>query len=154
MGKEIEHKYLVTDSSFINMASSHCEIKQGYLCREKERTVRIRLQDDKAMLTIKGETRCDTRAEYEYPIPLADAEMLLDTLCLKPVIEKVRYIVYYCGNKWEIDVFKGRLEGLVVVEIEIPASDYRYDIPPFIGKNVTNDARYYNSNLLQGTIPL
>ena len=86
--------------------------------------------------------------EYEYPIPLEEAKSILNTLCIKPIIEKYRYIVNYAGNSWEIDEFKGALQGLVIAEIEIPSSEYNYDIPPFIGKNVTNDPRYYNSNLI------
>lgn len=153
MGKEIEHKYLVKDDSFITLAYNHTEIKQGYICRDKERTVRVRLRDGKGTITIKGETRLDTRDEYEYAIPAADAQMLLDTICIKPIIEKVRFLVEYQGNKWEVDQFRGSLEGLVIAEIEIPSSDYKYDVPPFVGRNVTNDARYYNSNLISGIIP-
>ena len=153
MGKEIEHKYLVNDNSFISLASSCYTIKQGYICREKERTVRIRIKDEKAFITIKGITHGDTRDEYEYPIPLNDANMLLNTLCIKPIIVKKRYIVNYNDNKWEIDVFNGELDGLIVAEIEIPTSNYKYDIPPFIGRNVTNDSRYYNANLIANGIP-
>ncbi len=147
MGKEIEHKYIVNDKSFKDLASESHNIKQGYLCKDKERTVRIRIIDTKAFITIKGETHGDTRVEYEYPIPLDDAKSMLDSLCIGPVIEKTRYIVTYKGNNWEIDMFEGFLEGLILAEIEIPSSDYKYDIPPFVGKNVTNDPRYYNSNL-------
>lgn len=153
MGKEIEHKYIVTGKEFINMATGSHDIKQGYLCKDKERTVRIRIMDEKAFITIKGETHGDTRAEYEYPISSNDARSMLDTLCIKPIIEKTRYIVPFKGNNWEIDMFKGFLEGLILAEIEIPSSEYKYDIPPFIGKNVTNDPRYYNSNLVKGNIP-
>ena len=152
MGKEIEHKYLVNDTSFLDLASGHSVIKQGYICREKERTVRVRLCDEKAFLTIKGKNQGDTRAEYEYPIPYDDAQILIKTLCIQPVIDKIRYFVDYHGNRWEIDVFRGQLDGLIVAEIEIPASDYTYDIPPFIGKNVTGDPRYYNSNLISGIL--
>ena len=115
--------------------------------------MRIRIKDEKAFITIKGITHGDTRDEYEYPIPLNDANMLLNTLCIKPIIEKKRYIVNYNDNKWEIDVFNGELDGLIVAEIEIPTSNYKYDIPPFIGRNVTNDSRYYNANLIANGIP-
>ena len=135
------------------MATGSHDIKQGYLCKDKERTVRIRIMDEKAFITIKGETHGDTRAEYEYPISSNDAKSMLDTLCIKPIIEKTRYIVPFKGNNWEIDMFKGFLEGLILAEIEIPSSEYKYDIPPFIGKNVTNDPRYYNSNFVKGNIP-
>ncbi len=148
MSVEIEHKYLVTDDAYKQLSSSVKHIIQGYLSKDKERTVRIRIADGNAYLTIKGKNEGDTRAEFEYTIPIDDAHILLNTLCIKPIIEKFRYIVVYEGNKWEIDEFKGALCGLTLAEIELPASDYKYDIPPFIGKNVTNDARYYNSNLV------
>ena len=148
MPLEIEHKYLVTNNNFKEYAISHKHILQGYLSRDKERTIRIRISDNSAFITIKGRNLGDTRMEYEYPIPLEEAKSILNTLCIKPIIEKYRYIVNYAGNSWEIDEFKGALQGLVIAEIEIPSSEYNYDIPPFIGKNVTNDPRYYNSNLI------
>lgn len=147
MSIEIEHKYLVTNDSFKNIASRSIHICQGYLSKDKERTVRIRIANDRAFITIKGRNHGDTRAEFEYPIPIAEAEYMLNTLCIPPIVEKYRHMVKYHGNTWEIDEFKGALNGLVLAEIEIPSSEYKYDIPPFIGKNVTNDVRYYNSNL-------
>lgn len=147
MGKEIEHKYLVKDDSYkSDIVESHV-ISQGYITREKDRTVRIRIIDNEARLTIKGRTISDTRSEYEYKIPVSDAVEMIDNLCAGPIIKKTRHIVQYGGNKWEIDEFGGPLSGLVVAEIEIPYSEYKYDIPPFIGKNVTSDSRYFNSNL-------
>ena len=148
MHKEIEHKYLVTDSSYKEFAHTSISINQGYISKDKERTVRIRTANENAFLTIKGKNVGDTRLEYEYPIPYNDAIELLEQLCIKPIIQKTRHIVEYNGNTWEIDEFKGALEGLTLAEIEIPSSTYKYDIPPFIGKNVTNDVRYYNSNLI------
>lgn len=109
--------------------------------------MRIRVSDNDAFITIKGKNHGDKRLEFEYSIPYDDAKHLLD-LCIKPIIEKFRHIVEYNGNIWEIDEFKGALDGLILAEIEIPSSEYKYDIPPFIGKNVTNDSRYYNSNLV------
>lgn len=148
MATEIEHKYLVIDDSYKEIASSHIDICQGYLSTDKARTVRIRLAGDKAFITIKGKNIGDTRPEYEYHIPVADATLMLNNLCIQPIIRKTRHIVPYNGNTWEIDEFKGTLEGLTLAEIEIPSSEHKYDIPPFIGKNVTNDSRYYNSNLI------
>ena len=153
MGKEIEHKYLVCDNSFETQASKIIEIKQGYICRSKKHTVRVRIQDNEAFINIKGETIGDTRAEFDYAIPVTDACILISTICDSPIIAKSRYIVEYHGNIWEIDGFKGHLEGLIVAEIEIPSSDYNYDVPSFIGKNVTGDCRYYNANLVSGSIP-
>lgn len=148
MATEIEHKYIVIDNSYRELVSQSINIFQGYLSKDKERTVRIRIANDKAFITIKGKTMGDTRAEFEYPIPVDDALTMLKELCVQPIIEKTRHIVLYNGNTWEIDEFKGTLAGLTLAEIEIPSSQYKYDIPPFVGKNVTNDARYYNSNLL------
>lgn len=148
MATEIEHKYIVIDNSYREFVSQSINIFQGYLSKDKERTVRIRIANDKAFITIKGKTMGDTRAEFEYPIPVDDALTMLKELCVQPIIEKTRHIVLYNGNTWEIDEFKGTLAGLTLAEIEIPSSQYKYDIPPFVGKNVTNDARYYNSNLL------
>lgn len=144
---EIEHKYLVKDTSFKNFATKRIHICQGYLSKDKERTVRIRIAGEQAFITIKGKTQGDTRAEYEYPIPLKDAQTMLDSLCIPPIIEKYRYIVPFDGNIWEIDEFYGTLSGLILAEIEIPSSDYLYNCPSFIGENVTGDPHYYNSNL-------
>lgn len=148
MAVEIEHKYIVTNDSYKDLATRAIHICQGYLSKDKERTVRIRIADNKAFLTIKGKNNGDTRAEFEYPIPLNEAQILLQSLCIQPILEKYRHIVEYNGNTWEIDEFKGALDGLILAEIEIPYSEYKYDIPPFAGKNVTNDVRYYNSNLI------
>ena len=141
MPKEIEHKYLVINNSFKEYATKSIAIYQGYLSKDKERTVRVRTANDLAFITVKGKNIGDTRLEFEYPIPFDEASTLLKQLCITPIIEKTRYIVEYNGNTWEIDEFKGALEGLILAEIEIPSSEYKYDIPPFIGKNVTNDVR-------------
>lgn len=146
MALEIEHKYLVIDSSYRNLATSCVNIRQGYLSRNPSRTVRIRIRDYEGCITVKGVTEGDTRKEYEYAIPLADAEELL-MMCEPGIIDKTRYIVPYEGMIWEVDEFHDSLEGLCVAEIEIPSSDTRYSIPPFAGKNVTDDPAYYNSNL-------
>jgi adenylate cyclase len=148
MSKEIEHKYLLIDDSYKSLVSDRLHIIQGYISRDKNHTVRVRIVNDRAVITLKGANKGDTRAEFEYPVPVADAEEMLANLCEPPVIEKYRNIVIFSGNRWEIDEFQGALKGLVMAEIEIPSSDYQYAIPPFIGKNVTNDARYYNSNLI------
>ena len=146
MGLEIEQKYLVKNDSYRGMSTSVREIRQGYLSRVPERIVRVRTVDDKGFITVKGLTRGLVRLEYEYEIPVTDARELL-TLCEPPVIEKRRYIVDYAGKKWEVDEFMGHLSPLVVAEIELNSEDEQYEIPPFIGKNVTGDPRYYNSNL-------
>lgn len=147
MGVEIEHKYLVVDDIYKAMAESSARIVQGYICRGDGATVRVRVAGGRARLTVKGRTSGDTRSEYEYDIPVDDAMEMLRDLCHKPVIEKTRHIVRYGGHKWEVDEFGGALSGLVIAEIELPSSDCPYERPPFVGKNVTGDPRYYNSNL-------
>ena len=146
MGKEIEHKYLVTDDSFKQMCSETISIRQGYLSREKGRTVRVRTAGNKAFITIKGPSVDEARDEFEYRIPMDDAMALLN-MCTPPVISKTRHIVFYEGNKWEVDVFHEQLEGLVIAEIELPAANYQYALPRFVGRNVTDDRRFYNSCL-------
>lgn len=128
------------------MAERHCRMAQGYLNRDPERTVRVRIAGDKGYLTIKGKTEGDTRLEFEYGIPLHDAEEMLK-MCEGKIVEKTRYYVPFGGHTWEVDEYAGRLKGLVLAEIELPESTHDYDVPPFCGDEVTGDPRYYNSNL-------
>ncbi|MBQ7691732.1 MAG: CYTH domain-containing protein [Muribaculaceae bacterium] len=146
MATEIEHKYLVTDDSYKSMATERHHIEQGYLNRVPSRTVRVRIIDDHAAITIKGANRGAARPEFEYPIPVSDARQLLEQ-CEPPVIVKTRHIVIYEGNRWEVDEFGGALRGLVLAELEIPTESYRYPLPPFVGANVTDNPKYYNSQL-------
>lgn len=146
MAIEIEHKYLVKDLSFRQLATRVYEIQQGYLNKDPERTVRIRIRDEKAYLTVKGKTSGDTRQEYEFEIDKGVAEEMLK-LALPGIIVKRRYIVPFDGFIWEIDEFLGSRKGLIVAEVEIPSSDTSYSIPPFIGEEVTHDPSYFNSNL-------
>lgn len=146
MAIEIEHKYLVKNDSFKSLADSAVDIRQGYLNRDPARTVRVRTKGDRGFITVKGSTSDDTRVEYEYPVPYGDAIAML-RLCDGTVIEKRRYLVPYHGRTWEIDEFTGSLQGLVVAEIELESSGENYDIPPFVGREVTGDPRYYNSCL-------
>lgn len=146
MGTEIEHKYLVKDESYISMQESEYPIIQGYLCREPDRVVRIRLMGEEGFITVKGKTNGCERLEFEYEIPKNDAEQLI-SLCEGRILKKIRHIVFYRGNKWEVDEFCGDLCGMKIAEIEIPFADYQYELPPFAGENVTGCAEYYNSNL-------
>lgn len=146
MALEIEHKYLVVNDRYKDIAFRCVDIRQGYLNRLPERTVRVRTVDDRGFLTVKGKNKGDVRLEFEYEIPYADAVSLLK-LCEPGIVEKKRYYVDYKGLTWEIDEFHGQREGLVVAEVEIPESGFEYEKPSFIGKNVTGDPRYYNSNL-------
>ena len=148
MSKEIERKFLVRDDSW----RSHSEgvrYRQGYLNRNKERVVRVRTIDNKGFLTIKGETKGATRAEFEYDIPIADARAMLDHLCERPLIEKNRYKIEFGGLIWEVDEFLGENQGLIVAEVELESEDQPFEKPDWIGKEVTGDPKYFNSNLVQ-----
>ena len=148
MGVEIERKFLVRDARWKTLGQGML-IRQGYLSSHSDRIVRVRILDKEAVLTIKGRSKGATRGEWEYPIPLADAEVFLDTLCEKPLIEKYRYRIPHDGMTWEVDEFLGENAGLVVAEIELDAEDQAFSIPDWIGDDVTHDARYVNANLLR-----
>lgn len=147
MAKEIERKYLVTDSSYRSMAREKRHIIQAYLNRDPRSTVRVRIADDRAFLTVKGRNQGAVRDEWEYEIPLADARAMIERCASGRVIDKTRYVVAFEGFDWEIDEFAGDLEGLTVAEIELPAADTAFCLPPFAGEEVTGDPRYYNSSL-------
>lgn len=147
MAKEIERKFLVVNKSFINLAKSYRHIRQAYLSTAPKATVRLRIIDDEARMTIKGRNNGAVRDEWEYAIPVADAEEMAARLTDGFSIDKTRYIVNSNGWTWEIDVFHGKHSGLIVAEIEMPSADCNPPIPDFIGEEVTNDSRYYNSML-------
>lgn len=148
MSQEIERKFLVKDDSYKQMASSFSHIIQGYICRTTGRTVRVRLRDEKAYLTIKGPSPDGglSRYEWEHEIPGREALELMQ-LCERVVIDKVRYLVPYGGHTFEVDEFFGANEGLVMAEVELDAVDEAFERPPFLGEEVTGDRRYYNSCL-------
>ena len=147
MGKEIERKYLIKDDTWRKDASG-TTYRQGYLSTVKERTVRVRTIDDKGFLTIKGITIGATRREYEYEIPMADANEMLDELCEKPIIEKTRFKISHASLTWEIDEFAGVNQGLIVAEVELESEDQNINFPPWVGEEVSGDPRYFNSNLI------
>ena len=148
MGKEIERKYLV-DLAAWTPADGGIHFKQGYLNAQKERVVRVRIEGDRAKLTIKGVTTGVTRSEFEYTIPVEDAALLLDNLCEQPLIDKHRHKELHFGKTWEIDVFHGDNEGLVVAEIELATEDEKIELPAWVRAEVSSDPRYFNSNLLK-----
>lgn len=148
MAKEIERKFLLRLDAWIPQ-NEGTYYKQGYLNSQKERVVRVRIAGPKAMLTIKGITKGVTRAEFEYPVPVEDAALLLDNLCEQPVIEKHRHKEVHGGKTWEIDVFHGENEGLVVAELELASEDEAFERPAWLGEEVSSDPRYFNSNLLK-----
>ena len=145
MAIEIERKFLVLNDDWKVGPGNY--FSQGYLNREQERTIRIRVAGDKAYLTIKSSITSISRAEFEYEIPKIDAEQLLK-ICNQPIIEKTRYLFEYQGFTWEIDEFAGDNEGLVIAEIELQSEQQSFEKPQWLGEEVTDDARYYNSNLV------
>lgn len=144
MAIEIERKFLTQGDAWRSTPALY--FCQGYLNRSKERTVRIRVADEQGFLTIKGANTGASRTEFEYEIPLGDAQQLL-ALCDGPLIEKYRRRITYAGMLWEVDEFLGDNEGLVVAEIELESESQTFAKPDWIGAEVTQDARYYNSNL-------
>lgn len=149
MGMEIERKFLIKNDSWRKFADMGTEYRQGYVKTDSFVTVRVRRQGDKAVLTLKSPVSPDgvSRHEYEYSIPVSDADEMLEILCSKPLIEKIRYVIKNGDLKWEIDEFKGDNEGLVLCEIELPSPDAVFDHPEWLGCEVTGDVRYYNSRL-------
>lgn len=146
MAYEIEHKYLVINDSFRNMATGKIEIRQGYLNRNPDRIVRVRTMDTKGFLTVKSRNHGAKRLEFEYEIPVQDAMEILK-LAEPGIVEKTRWIVPFGGLIWEIDEFHGSQNGVIVAEVEIPEDGIIYEKPPFIGQDITGDPTYYNSNL-------
>jgi adenylate cyclase len=147
MPQEIEHKYLVRLDVW-KPTESGVLYRQGYLPSAKERVLRVRIAGEQAFLTIKGPAHGITRLEFEYAIPVADAAIVLDLLCEHPLIEKTRYRQSFGGRTWEIDVFHGDNAGLVVAELEVASESEQFDPPPWLGREVSDDPRYFNSNLV------
>ncbi len=149
MGIEIERKFLVIDNSWQTAGLTGKQYKQGYLIGSKTASVRIRIEGDKAFINIKSATLGIRRQEYEYPIPLEEANEILDTLCVPPLIEKTRYHITHEGFTWELDVFQGLNKGLVVAEIELTSEEQVFSKPAWVGEEVSDDPRYYNVNLVE-----
>jgi len=148
MGKEIERKFLVKGAAWKALAAGTV-YRQVYLSTVKERTVRVRTVGEKGFLTIKGVTTGVTRAEFEYEVPAADANAMLDGLCEKPLVEKTRYKIPLDGFTWEVDEFHGDNDGLVVAEVELKSADEKPPLPEWVGEDVSSDPRYFNSNLVK-----
>jgi adenylate cyclase len=124
-------------------------MRQGYLTSDPVRTVRVRIEGERAVITIKSKSTGATRGEWEYEIPVPDAAELLERLCEQPLVEKIRHRIDYQGHTWEVDEFLGENAGLVVAEIELGSEDEAFDKPAWIGQEVTGDKRYYNSSLIR-----
>jgi adenylate cyclase len=152
MGIEIERKYLLKNDNWKALVAKSGNYKQGYLQTgvegKENSSVRVRIADDKATLNIKSTGLNVKRLEFEYEIPLHDAEQMLASLCNNKVVEKTRYIVPYGGHTWEIDVFAGDNDGLVVAEVELSDVNEEFEKPDWLAEEVSDDIRYYNSHLL------
>ena len=146
MGKEIERKFLVTGMPWVGQKG--VRIIQGYLSLNPERTVRVRLVENKGVLTIKGKNKGAVRLEYEYSIPKFEAKELLENLCEGSLIEKMRYRLEVGEVVFEIDEFFGDNEGLIVAEVELKSEDQEFTKPEWLGEETTQDPRYFNSNLV------
>lgn len=149
MGKEIERKFLVNGDGWRGLAKGQF-YRQGYLSSAKNRIVRVRaIGDAKAYLTIKGETTGAARDEFEYEIPRADADYMLNELAEKPLIEKTRFKIPFGDFIWEIDEFAGDNAGLLLAEIELRSEGQSFPKPAWVGREVTGDPRYFNSSLIK-----
>ncbi|WP_242126608.1 CYTH domain-containing protein [Sphingobium sp. Sx8-8] len=153
MAVEIERKFLVVDDGWRRTADGGRVLRQAYVTHDPRASVRVRLSDDRAWLTLKSGRAGIVRDEFEYEISLADAEDMLDRLCTGPVIEKTRYRVPHGGRIWEVDVFAGRANGLVLAEIELRAPDEAFDLPDWVGREVTADPRFRNSAIALVSMP-
>ncbi|MCP4114428.1 MAG: CYTH domain-containing protein [Desulfobacteraceae bacterium] len=153
MAIEIERKFLLKNDSWKASGVKPLVLKQGYIMNSKTGVVRIRISDSTGFITVKGRTRNASRLEYEYEIPVKDAEEMLHNLCEKPLVEKNRYNIDHGGFQWSVDQFLGANLGLVVAEIELDSEEQAFERPPWLGKEVTGDSRYFNSNLIATPYP-
>ena len=149
MPKEIERKYLLADNSWKNFAVGSAAFRQGYIAKSNDCLVRIRISDKEAWITIKGKQVSFTRSEFEYEIPISDAEELLKEFSSENQIVKTRFFLVYQEIKWIVDVFEGENSGLIIAEIELESEISDFALPPWIGEDVTTDFRYTNSNLAE-----
>ncbi|GGE61344.1 CYTH domain-containing protein [Pedobacter psychrotolerans] len=147
MGIEIERKFLLHHDAWNKLVKPVGKsLRQGYILNDPAKTIRVRIAETKAWLTIKGITLGASRLEYEYEIPLEEAKELLDNFS-EGELDKIRYEIDYQGKTWEVDVFSGDNDGLIVAEIELLSEDEDFECPEWIGVEVTGDKRYYNASL-------
>ena len=146
MAIEIERKFLVKEKPF-SIAKRSLKINQGYIINEKSKVIRIREKGDDYFLTIKGNNIGISRLEYDFPISKEDAKELIFHFCKTTLIEKTRHYIEHKGHTWEVDEFHGKNNGLIVAEIELESEDEKFEIPDWVGEEVTQDDKYYNMNL-------
>lgn len=148
MGVEIERKFLVTGDAWRTQGKG-TYMRQGYISADPSRIVRVRIEGEFAKLTIKGKATGISRGEWEYNIPVDEAQQLLDSICQQPLIEKTRYRILRDGLTWEVDEFAGDNQGLVVAEVELESEHQKFAKPEWLGEEVSHDHRYANSSLLK-----
>ncbi len=148
MGVEIERKFLLAGEGWRKLGEPVL-LRQGYLSSNPDRTVRVRTEGGKGTMTIKGRSVGATRSEWEYEIPLDEANEMLDRLCEQPIIEKHRRRIAFGAHTWEIDEFLGANAGLIVAEVELEFEEQQFDKPEWVGEEVTHDRRYFNSSLIR-----
>ena len=151
MGMEIERKFLVKTMHWKKYSTKTIPIRQAYLCSDPERTVRVRLWGAEGKITIKSKAKNSSRLEFEYDIPSSEALEMLEVLCPFPQIQKTRFLVPNGKHVWEVDVFEGHNKGLIIAEIELEAEDESFELPDWVGEDVTEDYRYSNSSLAQNS---
>ncbi|MGQ0656861.1 MAG: CYTH domain-containing protein [Chromatiales bacterium] len=151
MGKEIERKFLVRHDGWRQRIAKSVHLCQGYLHTGAGSacSIRVRVEGEEARLNIKSATLGTTRTEFDFSIPAADGQAILDELCARPFVEKTRHYVEHAGHWWEIDVFEGENAGLIVAEIELKDADEQFERPEWLGEEVSHDPRYYNVSLVQ-----
>lgn len=149
MASEIERKFLLLNDDWKVVADQGTRFVQGYLIGSRKASVRVRIEGDRAFLNIKSATLGITRREFEYPVPVDEAQAMLEELCEKPLISKTRYCLHYGQHEWEVDVFDGDNTGLIVAEIELARVDETFEKPVWLGNEVSDDARYYNVSLVK-----
>ena len=146
MAIEIERKFLIKEKPF-SIAKRSLKINQGYIINEKSKVIRVREKGNDYFLTIKGNNIGISRLEYDFPISKEDAKELIFHFCKTTLIEKTRHYIEHKGHTWEVDEFHGKNNGLIVAEIELESEDEKFEIPDWVGEEVTQDDRYYNMNL-------
>jgi len=151
MATEIERKFLVVGDGWRAQAVRSETFRQGYITtgEHSRGSVRVRVSGQRAWLNLKSATRGISRLEFEYPIPLEDADQILDSLCESPIIDKTRHYVPFAGRTWEVDVFEGENAGLVIAEVELETENASLSLPEWVGNEVTDDLRYYNACLVK-----
>ena len=147
MPKEIERKFLLANDDWRGLVEG-VYLCQGYLSTDTHCAVRVRIAENSAWVGIKGENHGVTRLEFEYPVPLEDARLMLERLAKRPLIEKTRYAVPFAELIWEVDEFHGDNQGLIIAEVELEDEAQTFTRPDWVGREVTGDPRYYNANLV------